>query len=131
MAFRVDDSELDELERDLRRAQTKAQPAVNDNLGAPARLLRRLWRHNATRTAGAHGKHYPRSITAEEVTRGRWHVGPEVGRLQGSMGRGFEYGSVNQPPHLDGARALRTTLRRVRSAASEAADETTRPIRRG
>jgi hypothetical protein len=33
------------------------------------------------------------------------------------MGRGFEFGSQNQPPHLDGLRALPLAERRLERAA--------------
>ncbi|HEY9473590.1 MAG TPA: hypothetical protein VIS06_07015, partial [Mycobacteriales bacterium] len=33
-------------------------------------------------------------------------IGPDPSRPQGGMGPGFEFGSVHQPPHLDGKRAL-------------------------
>ena len=63
---------------------------------------------NATATAGTHGKHYPKSITAERtlsIGSIGVEVGPDSGMPQGGMGPGFEYGSVNQPPHLDGNKA--------------------------
>jgi hypothetical protein len=40
-------------------------------------------------------------------------VGPNAAKKQGSMGRGFEFGSENQPPHLDGLRALDGAQQRV------------------
>jgi hypothetical protein len=66
------------------------------------------WRGNAVETSGEHGKHYPASITSETRVALGIHVetGPDSSMKQGSMGRGFEFGSRNQPPHLDGARAL-------------------------
>ena len=80
------------------------------------------WRANARETSGAHGKHYPNSITSD--TRVSTDIvvetGPETGRKQGRMGRGFEFGSVNQPPHLDGARALPIAERRLLRAADTA-----------
>lgn len=66
-------------------------------------------RDNARRSAGAHGKLYPRSFTWE--TRASLfggasftgEYGPDVSRPQGGMS--FEFGSRNQPPHLDLARS--------------------------
>lgn len=68
------------------------------------------WRSNAVATSGTHGKHYPKSISAELrfSTNLEVEIGPDSGKKQGSMGRGFEFGSVNQPPHLDGAKAMDT-----------------------
>jgi hypothetical protein len=67
------------------------------------------WARNAVETSGEHGKHYPNSIDAElvfSVTTVTVEAGPNTSKKQGSMGRGFEFGSENQPPHLDGLRAL-------------------------
>lgn len=76
------------------------------------------WRHNTTATAGAHGKHYPKSITTETTVGRDIHVetGPDPRFRQGRMGRGFEFGSRNQPPHLDGARALPLAEKRLERA---------------
>lgn len=65
------------------------------------------WASNARATSGVHGKHYPDSIDAELKfsTDIVLEVGPNSDKPQGSMGRGFEFGSVNQPPHLDGLKA--------------------------
>ena len=71
------------------------------------RAIRDSWREHATATSGAHGKHYPSSITYETKTVGplvvQSVVGPESERPQGGMS--FEFGSRNQPPHLSGQRA--------------------------
>ena len=61
-------------------------------------------RANARRTAGKHGKHYPRSITEEMKLFGglgliAGEYGPDEALRQGGMS--FEGGSRNQPPHLD------------------------------
>jgi len=106
--YELDFSDLLKLEADVevdaRRLAEKAYPVAKKF----AEKLKKDWQKNARSTARQHGKHYPRSITAEQkfVLDGPdWEVGPESGLPQGGMGRGFEYGSVNQPPHLDGARA--------------------------
>lgn len=104
----IDGSELlrlveyfDGAEKDVAR---KTYPVVEQH----AKELRDQWKENAVATARRHGKHYPDAITAEQVPVAdeiAWEVGPETRRKQGSMGRGFEYGSSNQPPHWDGTRA--------------------------
>jgi hypothetical protein len=68
----------------------------------------KTWAESARETAGSHGKYYPDSITSETRLSRDIIVdtGPESGRKQGGMGPGFEFGSQNQPPHLDGLRAL-------------------------
>jgi hypothetical protein len=86
------------------QAAEKTYPAVKRH----AEQLRDEWRSNARATAKQHGKLYPKTITASQtpiVDAIEWEVGPESALPQGGMGRGFEYGSVNQPPHLDGNRA--------------------------
>jgi hypothetical protein len=82
----------------------KTYPVVKQH----AQELLDQWQKNAKETARRHGKHYPKAITAEQMPVTNeilWEVGPERMRKQGGMGPGFEYGSRNQPPHLDGARA--------------------------
>jgi hypothetical protein len=65
--------------------------------------LREEWKSNATETAGEHGKWYPNAIISKRTGALEVTVGPTPGRRQGAMS--FEFGSVNQPPHLDGTRA--------------------------
>lgn len=101
-------TDLDDLARDLDQAAADLGSKTYDTVRDQAAQLQRTWRANARRTARKHGKHYPSSITNEQVpstSAAIWQVGPEIGKKQGSMGRGFEYGSANQPPHLDGQRA--------------------------
>jgi len=56
----------------------------------------------AKESAGVHGKHYHKRFSAEMLSALSWEYGPE-GRPQGEMS--FEYGSRNQPPHLDLAKS--------------------------
>lgn len=96
------------LTRDLEQAALAASPAVRAVTEANGKALEEAWRANARRTAGKHGRWYPSSITSEErltFAGATAEVGPDTSRRQGKMGRGFEYGSVNQPPHLDGTKA--------------------------
>lgn len=64
------------------------------------------WAANARATSGEHGKHYPASIDSEMAvsTDIVIVVGPNPAKPQGGMS--FEYGSKNQPAHLDGQRAM-------------------------
>jgi hypothetical protein len=69
------------------------------------------WVANARISAGEHGVHYPDAIEANMRFGGFSaiaEIGPNPGKPQGGMS--FEYGSVNQPPHLDGKRALDKNL---------------------
>lgn len=79
------------------------------------------WKHNATATAGEHGKHYPDAITTEMKFAGtsiEVETGPEKDRKQGGMS--FEFGSENQPPHLDGLRAMPLAEKRLDRLADAA-----------
>ena len=67
------------------------------------------WRDNARATAGRHARLYPNSISYDVR---RWptgasaEIGPDKARPQGALGNLLEFGSVRNPPHLDGLRAL-------------------------
>lgn len=110
MSAQVDVAELLHLSADLGNASDAAFSRAVEATRESAERLQRGWRYNATITAGRHGKHYPKAITSEMFyVPGREveaEIGPEIGRKQGGMGMGFEYGSVNQPPHNDAGRAL-------------------------
>lgn len=98
---------LDDLTRDM-AAIPAAVPKrlvgiVRDGANAGASLARDF----ARESAGKHGKHYPKAITAEVrkpfagFGAGVYSAeyGPDAARKQGGMS--FEWGSRNQPPHLD------------------------------
>jgi hypothetical protein len=100
--------DLDRLLVDVLKAGAEALPAARGVIQKGALNVKAGWRENARVSAGAHGRHYPNSITYSTRIGAGWveaEIGPESGRTQGGMGRGFEYGSRNQPPHLDGNRA--------------------------
>lgn len=79
--------------------------AGNTLVAESADDIERDWRKNATESAGEHGKHYVKSIKAEVLDDGLTaDIEPDPGMPQGEMS--FENGSTNQPPHLDGQRAL-------------------------
>ncbi|MFI6594994.1 hypothetical protein ACIBHX_02030 [Nonomuraea sp. NPDC050536] len=109
MSFDLDASELLDIVRYLDNAEHEAARKTYPIVKKHAEQLRDQWRENATETARRHGKHYPKAITTEQIPTAEevlWEVGPESGLPQGGMGPGFEYGSRNQPPHWDGARAV-------------------------
>lgn len=108
MDVEIDGSALLDLVRYLDNAEHQAAEKTYPVVKQHAQELRNQWRDNARDTAKKHGKLYPKTITAEQIPRAdaiEWVVGPESALPQGGMGRGFEYGSVNQPPHWDGANA--------------------------
>jgi hypothetical protein len=94
---------IDDLAGDLRTIAVEAKPTMARVVRAAAIEGNRLAQSYARRTAGAHGKHYPKSFSAEAITPLSWEYGPNSGMPQGGMS--FEFGSRNQPPHLDLARS--------------------------
>lgn len=67
------------------------------------------WRTNARATAGQHGRIYPYSINYDLKAMpggASAEIGPDKGLPQGALGNLLEFGSVNNPPHNDGGRAL-------------------------
>jgi hypothetical protein len=120
MSIKWDTSELEHFEDEV-----LLKAAVQAHLEAPgvvkdeAIKFRNDWRDNARQSAGAHGKHYPSSITTEKVGDSEWEVGPDSALPQGGMGRGFEWGSVNQPPHNDMGQAIVQVPDRLESAVKK------------
>lgn len=115
--------EIFALARDFEAAPPKVASALFDAYRGAGEGFRDDWQHNARATSGAHGKWYPDSITTERKFAGfaiEVETGPESGRKQGRMGRGFEYGSVNQPPHLDGLQAMPLAAARLDRLADAA-----------
>jgi hypothetical protein len=119
-----DTSELEDLENNVlltaaMQAHLQAPGVVEDQ----AKKFRNDWRDNARRTAGRHGKHYPSSITHEQVGGAAiYEVGPDSELPQGGMGRGFEWGSINQPPHLDMTQAIVSVPDRFEQAMGDLAE---------
>lgn len=92
-----------DLAGDLRAIATIARRDMADTVKNDAESGQRLARGFARQSAGAHGKHYPNSITTERTGPLRFEYGPDAAMPQGGMS--FEYGSRNQPAHLDLARS--------------------------
>lgn len=99
-------SEIRQLAADLSQVGARSVPAMRKVFSEAGDFVAKEWRANAEATSGEHGIHYPKSIEAElrfslniEV-----EIGPNPAKRQGGMS--FEYGSVNQPPHLDGLKAV-------------------------
>jgi len=110
MRAHFDTREVKALEVSLRGQKAKKLPQMRKVVRDGAGALTVLWRQNARDTAGEHGKHYPRSIGYDLRDGGLTAViGPDASKPQGGMS--FEYGSRNQPPHLDGNRAADDVFR--------------------
>lgn len=109
----ADASDLYALSRDLPKLGVRGASAMYDVFKEGATDLRDTWRSNARETSGEHGRHYPNSITFDmrigtDIVA---EIGPDPSLPQGGMS--FEYGSVNQPPHLDGQRATDEVAPRI------------------
>lgn len=116
------------LAADLRGAGAKMVGPLGAAFDTAGKATAQAWKGIATATSGEHGKHYPNSITHEmRFTFGgnvEVEIGPDSGMPQGSMGRGFEFGSRNQPPHLDGVKAFEQN----QAGVEKAADAAIRPV---
>lgn len=87
------------------RAQLEIQAVV----ARGALNIKNGWRANAAATAGRHARLYPGSISYDQFSYpggARAEIGPDKGRPQGALGNLLEFGSVHNPPHMDGLRAL-------------------------
>lgn len=118
-------SEFRKLAADLSAVSSKMVTPMRQVFKESGDLLAKEWAANARATSGVHGKHYPKSITADlTFSLGNIvaEVGPDSSKPQGRMGRGFELGSVNQSPHLDGLKAVDKLEPLVQTAISQAVD---------
>lgn len=114
-------SEFFELARDFEKAPAAVAKGLYDAYRGAGEGFRDDWKSNARGTAGEHGKHYPDAITTEMKFAGfsiEVETGPETGLKQGGMS--FEYGSQNQPPHLDGLLAMPLAAARLDRLADAA-----------
>ena len=106
----IDLHELQALTARLSRAGAEASRQAEQVVARGALNIKNDWRANAIRTAGAHARAYPYSIGYDlhPLPGGgaRAVIGPDKGARQGALGNLLEYGSVHNPPHNDGGRAL-------------------------
>ena len=102
--------DLSDLTADLNLIRKEVRPKMREVVRDGIKAGTVLAKDNAKRSAGKHGKRYPAAITPQMGTglglfgtliSGEY--GPERDRPQGDMS--FEFGSVNQKPHLDLARS--------------------------
>lgn len=117
-------SDLRELARDLRDAARGSAEVAHDVVKRGAVNIKKDWRANARRSAGRHGRIYPASIGFDITPRGAdvavAVIGPDKGLPQGALGNLIEFGSVNNPPHNDGGRALRAEDPKLTQALADA-----------
>lgn len=113
-------SEFFELARDFGRSPAKIAAGLFDTYDEMGDEFAREWGDNVRAVAPNHLPHLPDAITSEMRFAGtsiEVETGPESGRRQGKLGLGDEFGSRNQPPHLNGLRAMGTVQPRLEKAA--------------
>lgn len=104
-------NDLSDLESDMVKIARSARRDMVGVVKEGARVGNQVAKDNARRSEGKHGKHYHKAFTWEmrgTVSFGgvagiSAEYGPDISRPQGGMS--FEYGSRNQPPHLDLAKS--------------------------
>lgn len=125
--FDIDASDLLRLERDLDAGFERLRDRLPGVVRKAAVNVKTQWRAGAKRSADEHGKHYHRAITFDDgwATADVYtaEIGPESALPQGGMGPGFEFGSVNQKPHMDGWTAVDGEEPRFERACANLLDE--------
>jgi hypothetical protein len=110
MSVRFDTRDVRRLERHLARAIPRARRDARKVLMRGAMNVKRDWRANARASSGRHAPMYPNSVGFDIANYGpdivAATIGPDKGAPQGALGNLLEYGSVHNPPHRDGGRAL-------------------------
>lgn len=112
-------NEIMALAKEFQAASKQTARALFDSFKESGEEYAKEWAAAAKITAGRHGKHYHKSITSEpKISRSiTVDVGPQTNRLQGSMGKGFEFGDSKSPAHLDGANLLVAATERTERRA--------------
>lgn len=120
--------DLRRLAADFGAAPRKAQREAAAVVLHGAVNIKKNWARNAEQSAGSHAPAYPSSITYDmggifgALMGGiEAEIGPDKNRSQGALGNLIEYGSVNNPPHNDGGRALRDEAPKFETALAAAA----------
>lgn len=107
---RFDMRDVRRLERHLARSIPRVRKDARAVTMRGALNVKNNWRANAAQTSGKHAKHYPRTVGFDFAAYGpdlfMAIIGPDKGGVQGPLGAILEYGSVKNPPHNDGGRAL-------------------------
>lgn len=93
----------------LQRSAADASRQMAQVVTRGALNVKNDWRDNATASSGRHARHYPMTISYDvHPIPGGAHaeIGPDKSKVQGPLGNLLEFGSVHNPPHNDGGRAL-------------------------
>lgn len=86
----------------------------------------RLWKAHAKRTSGRHGALYPRTIRNRFTSGADW-AQSETGSSSPAA-RGYEFGSRNQPPHLDSAKTYPIADQHWQKACDDALERVTESL---
>lgn len=116
----VDDTQLLRLADDFGEVPERVMDALLDEAQAAAKDGKQAWRQHAKRTSGRHGKRYPSSLRTRTDSGVDW-VASEVWSVNPAV-RGYEFGSRNQPPHLDATKAYPATAERFAKACTDAVE---------
>jgi hypothetical protein len=113
---RFDMSDVRRLERHLARAVPRLRRDARQVTMRGAVNVKNDWRANARSSSGRHAPAYPNAVGFDFAAYGpdlfMAIIGPDKGAAQGALGNLLEYGSVHNPPHNDGGRALAAELPR-------------------
>ncbi|MFJ3793898.1 hypothetical protein [Kitasatospora sp. NPDC090091] len=107
----ADISALEALVAALARAGADVDRQARQVVSKGALNIKRDWAANAAASSGRHAPHYPRTIGYDLITTPAGSsavIGPDKDRSreQATYGAILEFGSVHNPPHNDGGRAL-------------------------
>ncbi|MGW1102711.1 hypothetical protein [Streptomyces sp. NPDC002540] len=98
------------LQRHLARGIPRARRDTRAVVARGAANIKKEWRANTRASAPKHAPYYPNAVGYDVFTFGSDQVlaiiGPDKSKPQGALGNILEYGSVKNPPHNDGGRAL-------------------------
>lgn len=99
---------------DLSEVPVKTEARMGTLMAGSAQRVKERWRANERRRSGRSAPAEPSSITfdVEVASIGLGFIeaviGPDKALRQGPLGNLLEFGSVNNPPHNYGGRALKT-----------------------
>jgi hypothetical protein len=105
----ADVSQLVGLAVDLAASEAAVRQQARAVVSKGALNIKNDWRANARASSGRHARLYPSSIGYDLHSAAgliEAVIGPDKGGPQGPLGNLLEFGSVHNPPHNDGGRAL-------------------------
>lgn len=112
---------IGDLVDDLKAIGPRSRRGFAQAVRTSAQQGSRVAKASARKTAGRHGKHYPKSIRPEKRDQFHWQFGPDSSMKQGRMS--FEHGSENQPEHLDLAKGADSIAQSFPAAVGDVVDD--------